>query len=46
VHRLWGIMSFLLFTLCLFIFILRFNYKEDISAFLPLGEKNQQSLQV
>lgn len=46
VHRLWGIMSFLLFTLCLFICILRFNYKEDISAFLPLGEKHQQSLQV
>lgn len=46
VHRVWGILSFLLFTLCLVIFILHLNYKEDISDFLPLGDKHQQSLQV
>lgn len=46
VHRLCGILSFLLFTLCLVISILHLNYKEDISDFLPLGDKHQQSLQV
>ncbi|MCC8039264.1 MAG: 1-acyl-sn-glycerol-3-phosphate acyltransferase [Bacteroidales bacterium] len=45
-HQRLCLMSFLLITSGLLILFLRLNFNEDISAFLPLDERQQKSMQV
>ncbi|MCC8176357.1 MAG: 1-acyl-sn-glycerol-3-phosphate acyltransferase [Bacteroidales bacterium] len=45
-HQRLCLISFLLITSGLLILFLRLNFNEDISAFLPLDERQQKSMQV
>ncbi|MCD8291895.1 MAG: MMPL family transporter, partial [Prevotella sp.] len=46
VHTKIGILSFLVCTVLLVLLVLRVEYKEDISDFLPLGDTHDEELKV
>lgn len=45
-HRKVCLISFLCLTICLTVLTFRLNFKEDISAFLPLEGRHKESMQV
>lgn len=45
-HKKFRFLSFVLLTACLLCLLLRLNFKEDISDFLPLDGRHQEAMQV